>query len=350
MLGTVGVPMSVTLHNTLTDNVGLSIPHLDGFASDVTGVATGDSTTYNFTPQRPGTYTYQAALTEMGTRQVAMGLVGALVVRPATTATAYDAAQSGAAVAGAWDDEAVIVYTDVDSKLAAAPTTYNMRDYRPDYHLINGLAYPDGPSIATGHGRTVMVRVVNGSILEKSPTILGDNFNVIARGARALDAPLSVSGRTVNPGDTFDANVVMPAVDTRYSIYDAPGNLRNGGWLNGANSPAIGGAITFIDSGALAGASLFGPAVKLLAATGAPGDLSVSATFDTVGRSGANVLTAEYYIDNAVRHADGHHGIHPDRADASRSPGRSSPARSAAASTRCGSAGPTRSASARSPR
>ena len=37
----------------------------------------------------------------------------------------------------------MLVYTDVDSAMAADPIAFNMRSYRPDYHLINGQAYPD---------------------------------------------------------------------------------------------------------------------------------------------------------------------------------------------------------------
>ncbi|MBM0240050.1 multicopper oxidase domain-containing protein, partial [Micromonospora sp. ATA32] len=57
-------------------------------------VAPGATRSYTFTAHRPGTYLYEAGHTALGARQVAMGLVGALVVRaprlagdPAGTAT-----------------------------------------------------------------------------------------------------------------------------------------------------------------------------------------------------------------------------------------------------------------------
>ena len=51
---------------------------------DQTGVAAGGGTTsYTFTAGAPGTYLYEAGLIPGSQYQVAMGLYGALVVRPA---------------------------------------------------------------------------------------------------------------------------------------------------------------------------------------------------------------------------------------------------------------------------
>ncbi len=49
---------------------------------DTTGVAAGASTIYTFTASSPGTFLYEAGLTPNGQHQVAMGLYGALIVRP----------------------------------------------------------------------------------------------------------------------------------------------------------------------------------------------------------------------------------------------------------------------------
>jgi hypothetical protein len=313
LIGTVGVPMTITLHNQLPVDqaLGLSIPQLDGVEFTKT-VAQGAFDTFTFTPTRAGTYTYQAGLTADGSRQVAMGLVGALVVRPSSTQAsagvpgAYDTAES------TFDDEAALVYTDVDTALAADPAHFNMRNYSADYHLINGVAYPDTTTLSTDHGRVLMLRVVNGRILESSPTLLGTRMHVFAKGSRPLPSALDVSGRTVNTGDTFDATIAPPAldpasttppVDTRYSIYDAPGLVRDGEALTSTspNAPALGGAVTFIQVGGEVGITAAGPAVKGLAAAptpgGAAGALTVSATLDTTGRGGLQVAGAEYYLD-----------------------------------------------------
>jgi len=332
LVGQVDQPMTITLHNALGAPVGLSIPQLD-FDSAQAGLQpagvdsasnptfrvanAGGDATYTFTPRRPGTYLYQAALTGDGSRQVAMGLVGALIVRPATSAaTPYDTAETVV------NDEALMVYTDIDSRLAAAAETsqsalnqFNMRNYRPDYHLINGVAYPDAATtIPTDHGHQLLLRVVNGSILEKSPTILGTRMAVFAKSARPLPATLNVSGRLLATGDTFDAVVQMPPApaNSRYAIYDAPGVLSNGTEravtspaaatpvTRSPNALAMGGALAFIDNGAT-GAPSAGPVVTGFAAAGQPGGtgrpLTLSATISTVA-PGAVVTKAELYVDS----------------------------------------------------
>jgi len=323
--GTVGVAMSITVHNNLTVPVGLSIPQMDDVPGDlhkvtmaadgsavVDAAAPGGNTTYTFTPTRAGTFTYQAALTGDGSRAVAMGLVGALVVRPSATVasagipvaqvTQYDIDEAKG------QDEAVLVYTDVDSRMAGdgtnagAPLAFSMRDYTPDYHLINGQAYPDIAAFRATPDKSFMLRVVNGSILEKSPTILGTRLLAFAMGSRPLPAPLSVSGRLVQTGDTFDATIDMPTAPTRYAIYDAPGDLRNGSETNklatAGNAPALGGGLVTIDSGYVAG-TLFGASTSSLAADVQPGGKNqpVNLTAKFTSRTTDPVVAAELYVD-----------------------------------------------------
>lgn len=297
LIGQVGVPMDITLHNTLPTNVGLGIPQVDGFYGDTTGIAQGASKTYTITPQRAGTYVYQAALTPYGDRQVAMGLAGALVVRPATgSTTAYDTLQAG------YDDEAMLVYSDVDENLAADPLGFNMRNYVPQFHLINGVSYPDGSPILTDAGRTVGLHMANISQLDKSPTILGNRMSVFAKGARAIPTVMNVTGRILVSGDTMDASVLMPAGQHRYAIYSTWATLNNGTtWNNGVNSPALGGGIAFIQSGGSGTSAPTGPAISKMAAAGQPGGigrpLTVSMILDTANRGGGDIQQAEYWID-----------------------------------------------------
>jgi hypothetical protein len=327
LVGKVGVPMTITLHNNLPVDtpLGFAVPQLDG-VHFTTSIAQGASDTVTFTPDRAGTFTYQAGLGATGSRQVSMGLVGALVVRPnaaqpsavpgddadRTKGTAYDALEQG------YDDEAVLVYTDVDTRLAANPLGFSMRSWAPQYHLLNGQAYPDTQSVVSDAGRKVMLRVVNGGILEKSPTLLGTRMTVVAKGSRPVPTPMEVSGRLINTGDTFDARVTMPAAaDSRYALYDSPGVLHNAGGINPAskNAPMIGGALTFLQAGGVPNVAPAGAKVSLLAVTGAPGvasadgvtarGLDVSAHFSTVGRGDGDIVDAEYYIDTLDPDATG---------------------------------------------
>lgn len=315
IVGRVGVKMTIHLVNDLAAPVGLSIPQLDGVGHglqevDGNGAYTaaaapgGGTQAFTFTPDRAGTYVYQAGLTDAanpgtsvdGVREVAMGLVGALVVRPAAgSADAYDVAES------TFDDEAVLVYTDVDTHMLGNPGTFNMRDWTPNVHLINGHSYPDTPPIATALHRTTMLRFVNGSLLEKSPTILGTRMTQVARSGRPVPAPLSVSGRFMNTGDTFDATV-FANTEERFAIFDSPGVLRNDLRLTAGspNAPRVGGAVTFLDSTGAAATRIYGPTVSSFTAAGQPGGpsrpITLSATF--TGSGSSNVQGADMFVDD----------------------------------------------------
>ncbi len=80
-----GALVQINLHNTagsLGQATSLAVPQMDGFTSDAAGAGDGATAQYCFTPTRPGTYLYQAGVTAEGPKQVALGLAGALVVRP----------------------------------------------------------------------------------------------------------------------------------------------------------------------------------------------------------------------------------------------------------------------------
>ena len=113
---------------------------------DPTGVAAGGGTkTYTFTATNPGTFLYEAGLLPNAQHQVAMGLYGALIVRPAD-----GAGQAYADAATAFDDEALLVLSEIDPALNASPIRpFDMRNFAPKYFLINGKAYPDTDPIAS---------------------------------------------------------------------------------------------------------------------------------------------------------------------------------------------------------
>ena len=163
-----GDSLSITLHNALAIDTSLSFPALP-LVPDLAGVAPGDTKVYSFTADDPGTFLYEASLvTAEGPRQVAMGLVGALIVRPAGQPTwAYDANTQ-------FDDETLLIYTEMDPALNANPLTFNMQNYAPKYFMINGKAYPDTVPIATAPGaRSVLLRHLNAGLDQHSIGLLG---------------------------------------------------------------------------------------------------------------------------------------------------------------------------------
>ena len=119
-----GATVSITLTNDLDQPTSIVFPGQEGVTTDpgdpgVPGLLTqeaeanGGTVTYQFAASRPGTYHYHS-----GTRpdlQVEMGLVGALIVRPAgfdpENPTAYGGPDS------AYDHEYLFLFTEMDYQI-----------------------------------------------------------------------------------------------------------------------------------------------------------------------------------------------------------------------------------------
>jgi FtsP/CotA-like multicopper oxidase with cupredoxin domain len=157
IVGNAGETLEVVLHNDLlTETMSLTFPGQMGLLPDLEGVAAGETLTYTFAITRPGTFLYEAGMTENGMRQVAMGLYGALVVRPTGAADqAYDD------VSTAFDDEALLVLGAIDPDFNNDPYGFSMQFYRPQYWLINGKAYSETAEIETAAGNDILLRYVN---------------------------------------------------------------------------------------------------------------------------------------------------------------------------------------------
>ncbi len=103
--------VSVTLHNSLTETTALLFQGQD-MIPDTQGVAAGGVTQYIFTASRPGTFLYEAGLIPGTQHQVAMGLYGALVVRPVEGVNqAYNSPSP------AFTSDAVLVLSEIDPAL-----------------------------------------------------------------------------------------------------------------------------------------------------------------------------------------------------------------------------------------
>ncbi len=288
----VGDNVTVTLHNNLSEATSLLFQGMS-IAPDLVGVAAGAMKSYSFTPTEPGTYLYEAGLTVNGQHQVAMGLYGALIVRPATAGQAYDTAFS------AYNDEAVLVLSEIDPALNLNPASFDMRNYAPRYFLINGLAYPNTVAIDTLAGNRVLLRYVNAGIQYHSMALLGARQDVVGLDGNGLAYSHQMVAETIGPGQTLDAIATVPAsaVDgSKFAIYD--GNLM----LRNSNAAGVGGMLTFLAVGtATGGGDTTGPATSGMALSPNPtnGSVSValSASVSDVATGGSNVTAAEYFID-----------------------------------------------------
>jgi Multicopper oxidase len=249
-----GQTVTITIHNGLSSNLSLALPAVTGLVPDQTGAAPGASKAYTFVASRPGTYLYEAGHTADGARQAAMGLVGALVVRDITTVdgrpTAYGDATS------AYDDEAVLVLTEVDPAFNANPAGFDLRSYSPRYRLINGKAFPETDVIATDIKRHVLLRYVDAGLQEHAMTLLGLDQSVVGQDARPAAYPEGAVTIPLKPGQAVDAVVAMPASgDGRtFALMESGGWLNNNGQRYGATPPgtspqqAFGGMLTFLDT------------------------------------------------------------------------------------------------------
>ncbi len=283
-----GDTVQITLHNQLTESTALLFQGQD-LIPDRTGAAAAGTKLYTFTAGRPGTYLYEAGLLPNAQHQVAMGLYGALIVRPTGSP-----GQAYAGTATAFDEEAVLVLSEIDPALNANPATFDMRKYKPRYFLINGKAYPNTDPIPTTAGHNVLLRYVNAGNQYHSMALLGAHQTVIALDGSKLDFSRRYVAETVGPGQTADAIVAAPAAPdaaNRLAIYD--GNLL----LHNTNAAGLGGMLTFLTVAAgTGGADTAGPVTSSVAY--AAGNLTATVNDTTTG--GSTIQEAEYRLDSTA--------------------------------------------------
>jgi FtsP/CotA-like multicopper oxidase with cupredoxin domain len=292
LIANTGETLVINLHNNLSESTSLSIPGLPG-KSDTVGAGSGGVKTYTFTALQAGTYLYQAGPTANGERQVAMGMYGALIVRPA------GAPQQAYGPASAFDDEAVLVMSEIDPLLHSSPTTYDIRNFTPRYFLFNGKAYPNTDPIDTAPGNTVLLRLVNASIHSRSLGVLGLRYSVISMDGMAFSKPHFAVAETLGAGQTADVLIAIPSgapANQKYAVYDSSLRLIN-------NNARFGGMLTFIQvSGTPGSGDAVGPAASGLTLAPNPSNgsslVTFTATISDLSSGGSNVTQAEYFIDS----------------------------------------------------
>jgi hypothetical protein len=328
IVATAGQAVTINLTNSLPTTLSrqfplsLAVPGLSGLTSDYQGVDAGSSKTYTFTPAQPGTYVYQAGHIlrrtaqggfdggDVGPREVAMGLAGVLVVRPAdfaTTATVFGGANQ--TPANAFDDEAALLLTDVDPAFAAAPDTYDLRKFNGTMRLINGKAYPSTDPIASAPGHKVLLRYANAGVISHSMAVLGQRQSVVGISGH-LSTGEGLIADTITAGSTEDAIVAVPTSggSGRLAVFDASGRLDTNGATSGARRQLVfGGMLTFIQyDAASVTTDTVGPTSTITAVT--PGtvtstgsDVTVTASFTDppVGAAGlaSPISSAEVAVD-----------------------------------------------------
>ncbi len=235
---TVNITNALPLGHTLT----FEIPGIT-FNPGPTDIAAGASGSVSFTASAPGTYQYQSG--GSSGRQKAMGLAGALIVRPPTANQAYDAATT------AYNVESTVVLSAVDPDFNNAPDTFELYNYRATYWLINGKAYPDTTAITASAGQLLLLRYINAGYDNTSMALLGSHQHVVARDARLLNNAFNAVAETIPAGATEDAIVTVPTsappTTNGFPLYNRQLHLTNGPQTGTGPTPATGGGmLTFV--------------------------------------------------------------------------------------------------------
>lgn len=226
--------LTVKLTNELDVPVSIIIPGQIGDSPQVTRnpdgrvrsftheTAPGDTGIYAWSNIEPGTYLYHS-----GTHpsvQVQMGLYGA-VTKNAVDANA-DPAEAYTGIT--YDEEAVIIYSEIDPALHAAVAggTYGTAaypstiDYEPKYFLVNGVASDaTTPVVTAAPGNDVLIRFLNAGLKDHAPEILGSHLSIIAEDGNPYPYPREQYSMLLAAGKTLDALLLSPA-EGDYPIFD----------------------------------------------------------------------------------------------------------------------------------
>ena len=259
LAGSAASTIKVKLGTVITFNLSESVPGAVSlsFPSISNASVTGSSGTFQVTADKVGTMIYEPGSNPSAPRQIAMGLVGVLIVVPADCETglcAYDSVVTYA-------DEAVVATTDIDAEFAANPAAFDMgyfgQSRNPDgsprqvYHLINGKAYPDTDLINVRPTDNLLIRSVNAGVSDKTMGLLGMQQTLLARNASLYTNAQTFVAPLVGPGETADISIAVSECATmgqQYSLMDQ-GRAMNHGTANG-----FGGAMTFLNVWATAAA------------------------------------------------------------------------------------------------
>jgi hypothetical protein len=227
---TEGQAVVINLTNSLPEPTSVVLPGQDAQVTASGGTAGlltteagsgGGTVTYTFTAGKPGTYLYESGSDI--SKQVEMGLYGALVVRPSLGAGyAYNSAGTRFDPAR----EFLMLFNEIDPDLHHAVETggtYDFNALHNRYFAINGREFPDtvqdnGSPLLPGQPYGSLVRIQPNSATNTLPALIrminagannhpfhphGNHTTQIAQDGR-LVAPTEHFGETIGSGQTID--------------------------------------------------------------------------------------------------------------------------------------------------
>ncbi|MBU1418520.1 MAG: hypothetical protein KKI15_08530 [Proteobacteria bacterium] len=234
--GSVGGNFSITLRNCLSEPVSLIIPGLESTLAPQTFVDSKGRTrvraftkevpadngatvvTYTWKNLRAGTYLIQSG--SHPAKQVHMGLYAALVV----------------GMHGDADNEAVLLFSEIDPALHAGAEAATPLNYKPKYFLINGKSgIPGYPAPATFGGKpeqTLHLRFLNAGLMTHVPTLQGPYMQIFAEDGNPYPYPREQYSVLLPAGKTIDA-LWRPATHKFYPLYDRRLSMTTNGRAGG---------------------------------------------------------------------------------------------------------------------
>jgi len=187
-----------------------------------TAAANGGTITYNWTNLTEGTYLYHSGTHSALQRH--MGLYGAVKVEAA----------AGQAYGNSYDQEQVILYSEIDPALHDPATAAKPLNYKPKYFLVNGQPYSSAtlPLSAGSINQTTLLRTLNAGLKTHVPTLLGSYMQVIAEDGKPYPYPREEYSMLLTAGKTSDV-LFTPSADGTYAFYDRALNLTTNGMTDG---------------------------------------------------------------------------------------------------------------------
>ena len=251
------IPMPVSILFPGQENVQATGGSPGPLTRESAGSSAVEIVTYTFTATNPGTYTYYSG-SQPGL-QIEMGLMGALIVRPATAGQAYNDISGDSA----YDREYLFVLSEIDPvvhqdvEFGLIGSINNTISHSTLWFMNGRLGpdtfFPDNSSFLPNQpygsiaqmlpGEKVLVRVIGGGREGHPLHLHGNNFNQIARDGRLLSADgltpdLAVSDYTLQvlPGATYDSIWTWTGEKLGFDIY---GSAATGG-VDHTCTPAAG--------------------------------------------------------------------------------------------------------------
>ncbi len=236
-----------TMHAPVLWGAGKFSGRVRSFTAEA--AAGNGSQTYVWEDVKPGTYLYHSGTHQQV--QMQMGLFGA-VKKDDSPGKAYGPASN-------YNKEIVLLYSEIDTALHTAVNdgdydpfspghasdagfnaskTTSIKDYQPDYHLINGQPFPATPPSIVISDSNVLFRFLNAGLNNHVPVIQGLHLDLIAEDGYPYPFAHNQYSVRLPAGTTRDAmlDVVCPGgppASKRHVIYDGRMRLTNAGLPQG---------------------------------------------------------------------------------------------------------------------